>query len=155
MLRLPAPRPHEHRPRQSTFFGYLLKKVRKDLKTLNQELERKETRNPMQDTNHEALDQGPATPDWELKFPLGITVPLASHCIEQWINTEHVSVLESLVQSRKQSDTARIAINALRPNNRRGWAFSYRSVDYDSGEFLPFTDQLDRLKNLEFRLRDN
>ena len=108
-----------------------------------------------QETNHEALDQGPACTDWHLLFPLGITVPLAAHCIEQWFNTEHISVLDSLVQARKQSDEARIAINTLRPNSRRGWSFSYRSVDFDAGEFMPFPDLLDRLKNAEFRLHDN
>ena len=101
-----------------------------------------------QETNHEALDQGPACTDWHLLFPLGITVPLAAHCIEQWFNTEHISVLDSLLQARKQSDEAKIAINTLRPNSRRGWSFSYRSVDFDAGEFMPFSDQLDRLKGL-------
>ena len=106
-------------------------------------------------TNHEALDQGPATPDWETKFPLGITVPLAMHCIEQWLNTEHVSVLDSLIQHRKSSESAVCAIQVLRPTSRRGWAIQYRAVDYDNGQFMPFPDQLDRLKNAEFRLHDN
>ena len=108
------------------------------------------------ETNHEALDQGPATPDWETKFPLGITVPLAMHCIEQWLNTEHVSVLDSLIQHRKSSESAVCAIQVLRPTSRRGWAIQYRAVDYDNGQFMPFPDQLDRLEEIdEFDLRRN
>lgn len=107
------------------------------------------------ETNHESLDQGPSTPDWENQFPLGITTPMACRIIETWLNTEHVSVIQTLVQHRSQSSSAVCSLHASPPNARRGWQIQYRGVDYEQGEFMPFPDQLDRLKTPDFDLRSN
>lgn len=108
-----------------------------------------------EETNHEALDQGPCTPDWEAKFPFGITVPLATHCIEQWINTEHPQVLQTLAQHRASSDDAVISFSAKPPTNRIGWQISYRGISVEMCEFMPMTDQLDLIEKRQMRLRDN
>ena len=107
------------------------------------------------ETNHENLDQGPATPDWESKFPFGITVPLATHTIEQWLNTEHPQVLRGLADHRASSPDAVVTLTARPPTRRIGWQIRYRGSSVQMCEPMPMTDQLDLIEKRQMRWHEN
>ena len=84
-----------------------------------------------------------------LRLPPGVSHQLAAHIIEEWFNSEHVEVLQTLLTHRSHgAQPSCITIRACPPGRNSGWRFEYRGVDYHAGEFMPLTDQLDRLKGL-------